>query len=128
MILKTIISLLSLLSLCALAITLFLATPASAGPLGVLAIFIFSYTLSLGVVTFFVYYISKFITKIMIIFVPKKPILPIKFKESYYYSTIIATVPVLLIGLQSVGSVGFYELFLVTLFVLLGCLYVSKKL
>ena len=77
--------------------------------------------------TFFVFSSSRIVAHLSAAFTVKKPIQALSFKQSYYYSTIIAAAPIMLIGLQSVGSVGFYDLLLVTVFVVIGCIYIAKR-
>jgi len=59
--------------------------------------------------------------------IARKPFEVLTLKRSYYFSTIIAAAPIMLIGLQSVGSVNIYEVLLVVIFVFIGCLYISKR-
>ena len=47
--------------------------------------------------------------------------------KSYYYSTVIALVPVIYIGMQSVGGAGLFEIILLSLFEVLACFYVYKR-
>ena len=58
----------------------------------------------------------------------KKPIERLSLRRSYYYATVIAATPIMIIGLQSVGSIGVYELLLVIIFAAIGCLYISKRI
>jgi hypothetical protein len=58
----------------------------------------------------------------------RRPMKTLSFRRSYYYSTILAAAPVMLIGLQSVGSVGVYEVILILVFVVIGCVYVTKRI
>ena len=125
--LKRIILAITIVSLCLLVFLLNVTTPSTAGPFGILLIFIFAYLSSLGAVTFFLYGVSRVISHLSIVFVARRPIEPLTFKRSYYFSTIIATAPILLVGLQSVGADGFYESLLVLIFVIIGCVYVSKR-
>lgn len=125
--LKNIITITTIISLCLLVVILNTTTPTSAGPLGILLLFIFSYVLSLGVMAFFVYWASFLVSRVSSLFMTRKPIVPLSFKKSYYYSTVLAVAPILMVGLQSVGSVGFYEILLVVIFLAVGCLFVSKK-
>jgi len=125
--LEKIISITTILSLCLLIVLLNVTTPAAAGPFGILVIFVFAYLSSLGVVTYFLYGISRVISYLSTVFITRRPFVALTFKRSYYYSTIIAAAPILLIGLQSVGAVGIYEFFLVLIFIIIGCLYVSKR-
>jgi hypothetical protein len=58
----------------------------------------------------------------------RKPIQKMEFKRAYYYSTVLAAAPVMLIGLQSVQSIGVYEVLLVVIFEVVACLYVTKRM
>ncbi|MFZ2125017.1 MAG: hypothetical protein WA087_02045 [Candidatus Saccharimonadales bacterium] len=117
-----------LASLCLLGILLNITTPATIGPFGILAIFVFAYMLSLGVVTFFIFYFSKLLNKLSLVFIARKPLGELSFRHSYYYSTIFAAVPILFVGLQSVGAVGVYGVILILIFTAIGCLYISKRI
>ncbi|HPF31214.1 MAG TPA: hypothetical protein PLO25_02835 [Candidatus Saccharibacteria bacterium] len=124
---KRIIIIITLISLCLLIYLLNTTTPSEAGPFGILAIFLFAYLSLLGAMTFFLYSISRIISHLSLVFIFKKPSNAISFRHSYYYSTIIASAPILLIALQSVGSNNIYGVLLVCLFIVIGCLYVSKR-
>lgn len=126
--LKIIISSTTVLSLCLLIVLLNITTPATAGPFGILAIFIFTYLSLLGVVAYFLYKTSRLISYLSTLFITRKPFEALTFRRSYYYSTIIAAAPVILIGSQSVGTVSIYEIILVLFFVVIGCLYISKRI
>lgn len=126
--LQRIIALITITSLCLLILMLVLTTPASAGPFGLLVIFISAYLTALGLISFFLYGASRLLGHTVASFAVKKPYQPLSFRRSYYFSTVIATAPVMLIGLQSVGSVGIYESLLVILFVVIGCVYISKRM
>lgn len=102
-------------------------TPYSAGPFGILAIFGLSYILLVVISAYLLHYISLLISRISMLLISRKPFEQVSLKRSYYYATVIAAAPIMLVGLQSVGSVGPYELLLVSIFVVIGCLYVSKK-
>jgi hypothetical protein len=123
---KMIISIITAVSLCLLLALINITTPVSAGPLGILSVFVLTYLLSLGVTTFLLYFTSCLVVRLLNSFI-KKQIKELTFKQSYYYSTILAAVPVMLIGLQSVGAIGVYELLLIGLFAIVGCIYISKR-
>lgn len=126
--LQRVIALITLVSLCLLILMLVFTTPASAGPFGLLVIFISAYLTALGSISFFLYGINRILTYAVSGFTLKKPIQPFSFRRAYYYSTVLAAAPVMLIGLQSVGSIGVYELLLVILFEVIGCIYVTKRI
>ncbi len=117
----------TLVSLCLLVLLLMTTTPATAGPLGLLVIFISAYLTSLGVMSFFLYGASHVFASFFSGFAMRKPLKPMNLQMSYYYATIIATAPVMLVGLQSVGAVGIYEVGLIILFVVIGCIYISRR-
>lgn len=125
--LKLFISISTVIGFTLLAVLLNITTPATAGPFGILIIFIFAYISLLGVVTLVLYASSYVVAHLSTALIPRKPFEPLTFKRSYYYSTVVAAAPIMIIGLQSVGAVGIYETMLVLFFVFLGCLYISKR-
>lgn len=126
--LRKIILLITIVSLCLLIVLLNVTTPATAGPFGILIIFVFAYFSLIGLMTNFLYWISRLIAHLSTGIVTRKPFEPLTLKRSYYYSTVVAAAPIMLIGLQSVGAVGFYEFLLVFIFIIIGCLYISKRI
>lgn len=124
---KVIVSLITAISFCLLLILLNVTTPVKAGPFGVLSVLALLYASSLGCVAFFLFAISSLLSKFSTIIVMRRPIQPLSFRRSYHFSTILGVVPVILVGLQSVGSIGFYEVLLVFIFVIIGVIYISKK-
>lgn len=111
-----------------LLILLNLTTPSTVGAGGVLAIFFLGYIVTLVVVTFGLWGTTKVLFK----FAGETRFLRttrrLSLVRSYYYATVIAFAPVLLVSLQSVGGVGIYEVGLVALFVVLGCIYIARRL
>ena len=126
--LQRIIALITITSLCLLILMLVLTTPATAGPFGLLVIFISAYLTALGLISFFLYGASRLFGYVAASFTVKRPFQPLSFRRSYHFSTVLAAAPVMLIGLQSVGSVGIYEFILVVLFVVIGCVYITKRI
>ena len=125
--LKKIIPIITIISLCSLVVLLNVTAPSWAGPFGVLAVFIFAYLLSLGLATYFFYYSSKVVSYFSRIFITRKPVLRLDFRRSYYFATVFAATPIIFIGLQSVGPVGLYESLLIIIFLIIGFVYVSKR-
>lgn len=105
-----------------------ITSPAIAGPFGILVIFIFAYLSLLGVTTYLLHGSSIVIAHLSTALLPRRPFEALVFRRSYYFSTVIAAAPIMIIGLQSVGAVGIYELLLISFFVFIGCLYVSKRI
>lgn len=111
----------------ALAIFLLTTQPASVGPVGILFVFILMYMSVLGVLTFLLFGVSRIVVKISSPFTVKKPLTAMTIRRAYYFSSVVALAPVMLIGMQSVGEVGIYDLLLVVIFVVIACIYISKR-
>lgn len=122
------ILLITLVSLCLLSAMLVTTTPASAGPFGLLLIFISAYLAFLGLISFFLYGVSRIIIYVTAGFSLRRPVKQLSFRRAYFFSTILAAAPVMLIGLQSVGSIGVYEVILVLVFEVIGCVYIAKRI
>ena len=110
-----------------LAIILHVTQPSTVGPLGILIVFILMYVSVLGVLTFLLYSLSRLISKISTSFTVKKPIRPLSLSRSYYFSSVLALAPVMLVGMQSVAEVEIYDVLLIVLFVVIACTYISKR-
>lgn len=115
-----------IISACVITALFNITTPSSAGPPGVLAVFIFAYILFIGVTTFIIYWGAQLLVRISRAIKTSRPFEPMPFKRACYFSTIIALAPIMLIGLQSVGAVSLYSVILIILFVAIGSLYISK--
>ena len=126
--LQRVIAIITFLSFGLLGFMLITTTPASAGPFGLLLIFISAYLTSLGLVSFFLYGASRLIVYTTSGFALRRPAQPMPFRRAYYYSTVLAAAPVMLIGLQSVGTIGIYEFALVIIFEVIGCVYITKRI
>lgn len=126
--LPKVLATLSLASLCVLSAMLTFTTPASAGPFGLLVIFISAYLTFVGLISFFLYGISRLLVSMTAGMTVRKPLQAMSFRRAYYFSTVLAAAPVMLIALQSVRSIDFYELLLVVAFEVVACLYVSRRI
>jgi len=126
--LPRIIATLSLASLCLLSWMLAFTSPADAGPFGLLVIFITAYLAFVGVISFFLFGINRFIRMVTAGMTLRRPFAAVSFKRAYYFSTVLAAAPVMLVGLQSVQAIGVYEVILVTLFEVVACLYISRRM
>jgi hypothetical protein len=110
-----------------LMILLYTTTPATIGPLGLLLVFIMIYALVLGVLTFFVFGLSRLGTRVSSVLSLSRPLRPLSLKRAYYYCSVVALAPVMLLGMQSVGTIGVYEVILVVLFTIIACVYIAKR-
>lgn len=102
-------------------------TPATAGPLGILIVFICLYVVVFGSLTFFLWGVHRIIVKLLKPFTVRRPMQPLSLQRSYYYSSVLALAPVMLIGMQSVGALTIYEVGLVAIFATIGCVYIAKR-
>ncbi len=110
-----------------LLVVLNVMTPAGGGALGILAVFLLAYVTLLSAVTFGLWALSRVVLKVGSEIRPGRSGEKLSLKKAYYYASVIALAPVILISLQSVGGVGIYEVGLVFVFVLLGCLYIARR-
>lgn len=111
----------SMLSLIALLVMVNLTTPSDVGPLGVLVFFTLAYLVCLGIM----------VGACKVFFALKKKMngnRHINSRASYYYGSILAFAPILLLFMRSLGELNFLEVILVALFVVIGCFYLSKRL
>ena len=104
-----------------------ITTPTQAGPLGILVVFLCLYIMMFSAMTFFIVGLQRLIVKLASPFTARKPLQSMSVSRAYYFSSILSLGPVMLIGMQSVGSIGFYEVGLVTLFMVIGCVYIAKR-
>ena len=124
---KTLTVITTLVSLGLLIFLLNTTTPVTAGPFGILAIFVFAYLILFVIIAYFLHVMSILIARLSISLISRRPFEPLTLKRSFYYSSVISAAPIMIVGIQSVGTVGIYELLLITIFVSIGCLYISKK-
>lgn len=103
-------------------------TPASTGPLGILGFFVFMYLTALGVLTFLFKAISAVLSRATSSMGPRSRVRALSLRDSYYYASVLALAPVMLIALQSVGRVGPYQVSLVVFFVVVAWVYVANRI
>ncbi len=110
-----------------LIVLLFTTNPADSGPLGILGFFVFLYLTALGVLTF----LFRFLSAAAYRFTPKKQGIQrfevMTFRRAYYYSSVIALVPIMFIAIQTVGEVGIYQVLLIFFFAVIAWIYVSNR-
>jgi hypothetical protein len=110
-----------------LIIVLQTTTPVTIGPLGILFVFILMYVSVLCALTFLLYGLSAVAVRLSSSVTVKRPLQRLSLGRSYYFSSVIALAPVMLIGMQSVGEVSFYEVALIILFVVISTVYIAKR-
>ena len=99
-------------------------SPSAIHPMVILFVFILLYVLALGVLTFFVYTFSNLIRRLTRNAHQKKGT---TLKQSYFYASVLALAPVMLVGMKSIGRANGYEVALVLIFEVVACFYISKQ-
>lgn len=116
-----------ILSAVALGYILMTVSPVEAGATGVLAVFLLSYTLSVIVLTFLFYWVHKAIIKLLYSDRTGSVTGEVSLRKAYYYGSVLALGPVIIVSLRSVGKAGAGELILVVILLVIGCLYISRQ-
>lgn len=123
-----IISLIALLAFVLLVLLVTYYSPSDSGPVGILAVFFLLYIIFVGIFTALIRWSSWIVRHIQrwAKFVKGKP-QELSVQKSYYLASVVALGPVMLIGIGSVGHVGWYEVVLIGLFVAIGYFYIEKR-
>ncbi len=90
-------------------------TPTGVGPLGVLVFFTMIYIVFFGVINMIVAAFLKAAEK-------KQSI-----RKGHYYAATIAFGPIMLLLIQSFGSLNLFTITLVAIFIFLGCFVIKKR-
>lgn len=99
-------------------------SPSTIHPLGILAVFILLYLLALGTLTFLLVGIHR----VIVAFMPShRKGKHFTVQTAYYYASVLALAPVMIIGMRSIGRSGLYDVALVVVFELVACFYISKR-
>lgn len=115
-------------ALVALVLIMQTTTPTTIGPLGVLVVFVLLYIAVLGVLTFLLYGGSYALARMSRSVTVRRPLQALPLARSYYFSSVLALAPVMLVGIQSVADIGVYDVLLVGLFVVMACVYIRKRI
>ena len=122
-----IIAIAGLLAAAVLILVINMTSPTTVGPLGILVVFFCIYVILVACLTLGLFFGSRLLARLLKSVVVRRPLQPMKLLRAYYFSSIIALAPVMLIGMQSVGGAGFYDIILVLLFVVIGVVYTAKR-
>lgn len=116
------------ISVVVLLLLLTLTSPATAGPFGLLLLFVSSYIVFVGIISVIIYALRK-VAAVVLGGMPRRvPVKQLSFRRAYHFAVPLAAAPVMLIGLQSVSPIGVREFILVALFEVIACVYVSKRI
>lgn len=116
-----------LLSLFILIYILGFTTPTQIGAVGVLVFFLLFYVVSTITATYFVYIANRIVLQLFFADVVNIKSKSMSLKKAYYFGSVFALGPVMMISLQSVGGVGLWSFVLVCFLLILGSLYVSRQ-
>lgn len=122
-----ILAIVTVVSASLLVVLLFTTNPGSVGPAGLLSVFILGYLSLLGLVTFLLFYGVKFWVYLVKLITRRTVRFQLTLKRSYLYASILATLPMMMVGLYSTGGISWYELLLIGLFGAIGTLYIAKR-
>ena len=100
-----------------------MTTPSGIGPFGVL-LFLFSLYVAL---TSALYILLRFLFSILHVPKPRDGSKNRQDIKLYYFSSVLALAPVILLGIQSIGGIKLFDLCLVVIFEVIACLYVYKR-
>ncbi len=110
-----------------LLLVLQITNPSTAGPLGLLAVFFLLYIVILGCMTEVLLLGSYLLSVVGRRLMTKRPPKRLSLAKSYYFSTVLSLGPIIALAMQSIGSLHLYELALITIFLVIGILYVAKR-
>jgi len=122
-----ILTVVTLGAMIALLLTVQGTNPSNVGPVGILAVFFLLYIIFVGVFTWSIHGGSVAFRAIAGSLQSKKPVYVIPMGKSYYYGSVIALGPIMLLAMKSVANIGIYEIALVTFFILISLFYVQKR-
>ena len=103
-----------------------MTTPATVHPLVVLLAFGMLYVLVLAVLTFFVYWGSRGVARLLRLRWNSTEG-GMTLYRAYVYASVLAFAPVALLAMRSVGQQGVGDVLLVLLFEVLACFYVWRR-
>ena len=99
-------------------------TPSTIHPVGILFVFILFYLLAMGLLTFFMFWLSRLLARLSS---KSHTLQPMSIKQAYYYGSVIALAPVLLVGMRSIGRGDGWDVILVIIFEVIACFYIAKR-
>ena len=102
-------------------------TPTSIGPFGILAFFFLLYIVFLEIFTLIITAVSSFLVFITKGRTLKRPFSRISSRRAYYYSSILALTPILLVAYLSFGNLRLIDIMLIVFFTGIACFLVSKR-
>lgn len=78
----------------------------------------------MGLLTFFMFGLSRLLVKT---FKARRNLQAMTMKQAYYYGSVIALAPVLLVAMRSIGRGSAWDVILVLVFEAIACFYIAKR-
>jgi hypothetical protein len=100
-------------------------SPVETGPVGILAVFFCLYIVFMGIASLLVRVGSWLVVYIVPLHGHYRSVVSVE--RSYYFGSVLAFAPTILLAINSVGSLGVYEYLLVILLVGTGLFYIKKR-
>ena len=60
-------------------------------------------------------------------FTTRRPPGKLSLRRAYYYASVLSLGPIMTLAMLSIGSLGFYEMMLIIVFLAVALLYVSRR-
>lgn len=102
-------------------------TPRVVGPLGVLAFFVCVYVACACLVYIVLFHGLRLLKKILPKGAVSLAIAHVRELKLYYFASFLALMPVILLGMRSVGEIRVLDVALLIIFQVLGCFYISRR-
>ena len=121
------VGIVSLVAAIVLSLLLTTTTPSQIGPLGILVVFFCMYLLLWGGVVLLLIFGHRSIVYLLKPFTVRRPMARLSTQRAYYLGSVIALGPVIILAMQSVGGADMYGVLLTIVFVVIGCVYITKR-
>lgn len=99
----------------------------TAGPLWVLAFFICIYGFVAVAVFWCIVLLRRLLMTVLRVGALRRAVEDSSEDKLYYYASFVALLPVIYLGMQSIGRVGVMEVILLAAFGMIGCFYIAKR-
>ena len=121
------IGIITIIAIVFLFIVVNVTSPSTSGPIGILAVFFLLYISLTGIITGLLLLVNRIAVRVSSSVKTRRPVARLTLKRAYYFASVIALGPVMLVGMGSVGKAGLVEFLLVVAFVVIGLFYVEKR-
>ena len=117
----------TLISFVSLMLFLQTTTPTKAGPAGVLVVFCLLYLSALGFLALSFFWLNRLLVRASRLLRLRRPIQKMRLLHAYYYASVLALAPLMLIGMASVGELGLREILLVAILSVIATVYIRIR-